>query len=181
MKKKLLLLITIVAVNSGFAQKLEIYYDNPVLRIVPEPTYVFHSVLPFGNHITIQDSVFFDYVSKEVNNLSECKLYCCESEIWIGMIQLILVYDEYNYDVVNMTHSQSSKTIEQGCMELNGKIMEWSMDFQEIMDEIVNYHIVNTLLPIDNYFLTELMNGRRFHLDPYLPPPPPLPKKKTLK
>lgn len=173
MKKFLFVVFLLVtAASYSNAQKIEIFWDDPTNYVVDSPTYIAQRIMPSKNKISINDSVFFSYVANMVGGFSKCESSCCKSKVWYGMIQVVIVYDDYNYDVVNMTHSMLDKTLDAGCLELNGKIMEYSKDFQEIMDEIVNYHIVYPSAPIGNRFLMELIKGKRYHLMPYIPESP---------
>lgn len=173
MKKFLFVVFLLVAAASySNAQKIEIFWDDPTHYVVASPTYIAQRIMPSKNNISINDSVFFGYVTNMVRSFSKCESSCCKSYMSFGMIQVVIVYDDYNYDVINMTHSMLDKTLAVGCLELNGKIMEYSKDFQEIMDEIVNYHIVYPSASIGHRFLMDLIKGKRYHLMPYIPESP---------
>ena len=170
MKKFLVFIFSCFAASALYSQKIEIFYDDPCQYVVDVPTYLFQRISPAKNNITITDSTFFDYVARMVGNFSKCESSCCKSHVWFGMIQVVVIYDDYNYDVINMTHSLGLETLDHGCLEMNGKIMEFSREFQEIMDEIVNCHITRPSSPFKHRFLIELIKGKRYHLVPYLSP-----------
>lgn len=169
MKKILVFIFSCFAVSVLYSQKLEIFYEDPCQYVYDIPTYLFQRIRPLENNITITDSTFFNHVARMVGNFSKCESSCCKSYVWYGMIQVVVIYDEYNYDVINMTHSMGTKTLDSnhGCLEMNGKIMDFSREFQEVMDEIVNYHITHPSLLINHRFLIELIKGKRYHLVPY--------------
>lgn len=171
MKKILVFIFSCFAVCVLYSQKIEVFYDDPTLYVVDEPTYFFQRLRPVDNKITIIDSAFFNYVTRMVGNFTKCESSCCKSHVWFGMIQVVVIYDDYNYDVINTTHSMSEKTLDHGCLEMNGKIMEFSREFQEVVDEIVNYHITHPSLSIKHRFLIELIQGKRYHLVPYTSEP----------
>lgn len=165
-----------MATNIVFAQKVVIYYDNPSLRVIDVPTYCFHGCINGEeNKIEITDTVFLSYLSKVIESMSRCDSLCCESYVWMGMIQMVFVRSPYEYDVINMTHglyrlNDEGHYSDNGCLELNGKIMKYNDEFQEVIDNIVNYHIVNKNYNINNgFFLKSVIDGKRFNLTPYPP------------
>lgn len=158
------------------AQTVKIFWEDLRSYIVSEPTYLFHRYRPYENEIVVNDSNFITFISNTISSLEKCQTCKCESYIWPAMIQIIYIIDNNNYETINMTHSLTSKTLDFGCLELNGKMMNYSKDFQEVIDEIVNYHIVNNLRSANVQVINSILEGKRFNSHPYLPPPPNRPR-----
>ena len=53
-----------------------------------------------------------------------------------------------------------------GMLELDGQMMEYNSKFQDVIDQVVNYHIRNPKFKIDNAsFLREILEGKRYEHD----------------
>ena len=172
-------------INLSFSQKVIVFYEDPTLRVVDKPNYFFQREVDISNRIEITDSLFISYLTTVIDNLTLCDTGCCTSHIWPAMIQIIFVRNDYAYDIINMTHglfpiNETGQYLENGCIELNGKIMNFNSDFQEIMDNIVNYKIVNKKVNINSgdFLDSIVVHGNRHLLNPYLPPPPKKTKKR---
>ncbi|KWW24068.1 MAG: hypothetical protein F082_1999 [bacterium F082] len=146
------------------SQKAIVYYGNLTSYIVPQPTYLFQKDCPSNNVITITESVFLNYLDSICTFSSPCtdEIY---SEVVPGMIQIIYMTSNRKYYTINMTHSVTGSSIKNGFLEIDGELKTFSFDFQEIMDEIVNFHILFPEKMINTEtFLSEIMQGKRRHL-----------------
>ena len=170
----IIILLLLFVINFGFAQKVIIYFESPKLRVVDVPTYLFQGGNDI-NSIEITDSLFLNYLSKVIDDMVKCDSSCCQSHIWTSMIQIVYIKNQFEYDIINMTHglydtNNTGHYLDNGCLELNGKIMKYIDEFQEIIDNIVNFHIVNPKYNVNNdIFLKSIINGKRFHVTPYPP------------
>lgn len=154
------------------AQRVEVYYADIVYYIVPLPTYLLHEDCPPNNHITITEPSFLKYIDSIcVNTLPEPDTTNTVSQVVPGMIQIIYLKSPKKYYTINMSHSLGKKTIK-GFLEIDGELKTFSYSFQEVMDEIVNYHLHFPDKKINSEsFLTEIINGKRRHLGYPIPKP----------
>ena len=155
------------------AQIVKIYYGDLITYIIPQPTYLFQRDCPSKNVITITESSFLNYIDSICVNSRPCDTTDVVSEVTIGMIQVIYVKSPKKYYTINMPHSITGNTVEYRFLEINGEIMNFSLSFQEIMDEIVNYHIHFPNKDINSErVLFEILKGKRRNLPGYIIPKP---------
>lgn len=168
MKKIIITIILLVCIMPLFAQRVEIYYDDPVLRVTDVPIYLFQRYCPPNNLIIIEDTSFIDYLHSEILSFKDTDDYPWYKKMPFAMIQIVYIESEYRYHVINMSHSPTSKTIDEksGCLILDGKNMKFNKSFQSVIDQVVNYHIDKPKDSIDFKFI---LNGGRYLIDPYLP------------
>lgn len=171
MKRYILLIVLSVCISQTFAQRVEIYYDDPVSRIVDVPVYLFQRYCPSENVIKIDDDSFANYLNTKIStfnndtNNHDNPLY---ERMPYAMIQIIYIESDYEYHIINMSHSTTAETLDKknGYLIVDGQNKVFDKSFQTIIDQIVNYHIKNPRKTINIQYI---LNGGKYNIDPYLP------------
>lgn len=148
--------------------ELFIYYEDVIYRIVAEPTHTFHQNNEDINKIHITDSVFVKYIDSMIVNMKTKTICNYPSVVYPGMIQIVYRRNNCKYYTINMTHSLTNEIYygKIGMLELDGQMMEYNSKFQDVIDQVVNYHIRNPKFKIDNAsFLREILEGKRYEHD----------------
>ncbi len=175
MKKSLLCWILIVfgAIPIN-AQSVTIFYDDPVMRITEVPIYLFQRYCPPENCIEINDTSFIKYMLSKIQSFKDASDFSCYRDMPTAMIQIVFVETDYKYHVINMSHSLTSKTINNNssCLIVDGQKKEFDESFQSIVDHIVNYHINHPSHDFNaSTVLNQILNGARCNIVPYVPSP----------
>lgn len=149
------------------AQMVKVYYGDLVTYTVPQPTYLFQKDCPLSNVITITEDAFLKYIDSVCMNSTSFDTNIV-SEVTPGMIQIVYIKSPKKYYTINMSHSLTGTTIKKGFLEIDGEVKDFILCFQEIMDEIVNYHIQFPNRDINSEpFLSEIIKGKRRNLVGY--------------
>lgn len=163
----LFLIIGLFGREICLAQVVKIYYGDMVSYTVPQPTYLFQKDCPSSNMVVITEAVLVKYIDSVCMNSTSCDTNIV-SEVTPGMIQMIYIKSPNKYYTINMSHSITGKTITKGFLEIDGEVKNFILSFQEIMDEIVNYHIQFPNRNINSEpFLSEIIKGKRRNLVGY--------------
>ena len=163
----LFLILGLLGQNICSSQIVKVYFGDLVTYTVPQPTYLFQKDCPLSNVITITEETFLKYIDSICTNSTSCDTNIV-SEVTPGMIQIVYVKSPKKYYTINMPHSLTGTTIKNGFLEIDGEVKNFILSFQEIMDEIINYHVQFPNSNINSkQFLSEIIRGKRRKLVGY--------------
>lgn len=170
--RKILLLLLCGSFLNGYAGHVLLSHYGDIFDIVPVPTYEYATTSSEREVVSIEDSLLCSFLDSIVSTALPADTCTCENVIWHDMIHIVYIKDNCKYYTINLTHYDTSYHYRNGCLEIDGQIMQYNKNFQIVMDNIVNY-IINYDPPTDE--LTEVIHsvirGKRFNLHSFLFPP----------
>ncbi len=177
--KKFIFILIIFSCNA-FAQQTALFYYMPCTQyVVAPPIYTIQREIGLkkaqdfvkGCVLEVKDSLFLRFVDKKIVEISYDTCFECSIQnLNMEVMQIVFIKNNYQYFVINMSHSVLGQQIEtepRCFIEINGTSYHCDSEFQVVMDEVLNYRIIEKIDPTTK-IIHNILKGVRYHPHPYI-------------